>query len=38
MVHEEALEILNNHQPPPLPRGADEAIEAIVAEADEALG
>jgi trimethylamine--corrinoid protein Co-methyltransferase len=38
MVHEEALELLYHHQPPPLPPGADEAIEAIVAEADKALG
>jgi trimethylamine--corrinoid protein Co-methyltransferase len=37
MVHEEALHILHNHRPPPLPSGADEAIEAIVAEADRAL-
>jgi trimethylamine--corrinoid protein Co-methyltransferase len=38
MVHEEALDILYHHQPPPLPPGAGEAIEAIVAEADKALG
>ena len=33
----EALEILHKHQPPPLPAGAADRIEAIVAEADEAL-
>ncbi len=37
MVHEEALCILHNHQPPPLPPGAGEEIEAILAEADRAL-
>jgi trimethylamine--corrinoid protein Co-methyltransferase len=33
----EALDILHNHQPPPLPAGAADRIEAIVAEADTAL-
>jgi trimethylamine--corrinoid protein Co-methyltransferase len=37
LVHEEALDILHNHQPPPLPPGAGEKIEAILAEADKAL-
>jgi trimethylamine--corrinoid protein Co-methyltransferase len=37
VVHEEALDILHNHQPPPLPTGAVDKIEAIVAEADKAL-
>jgi len=37
VVHEEALDILHNHQPPPLPEGAADKIEAIVAEADKAL-
>jgi trimethylamine--corrinoid protein Co-methyltransferase len=37
VVHEEALDILHNHQPPPLPDGAVDKIEAIVAEADKAL-
>jgi trimethylamine--corrinoid protein Co-methyltransferase len=37
VAREEALEILRSHQPPPLPAGAMEAIEAIVAEADKAL-
>jgi len=37
VVHEEALDILRNHQPPPLPEGAADRIEAIVAEADRAL-
>ena len=36
-IHEEALGILYNHEPPPLPPGADEQIKAIVAEADRAL-
>jgi trimethylamine--corrinoid protein Co-methyltransferase len=30
----EALEILHDHKPPPLPEGAPEKIETIVAEAD----
>jgi trimethylamine--corrinoid protein Co-methyltransferase len=33
----EALDILYTHRPPPLPEGAAEKIEAIVAKADEAL-
>jgi trimethylamine:corrinoid methyltransferase-like protein len=33
----EALQILHTHQPPPLPTGAAERMEAIVAEADRAL-
>ncbi len=33
----EALEILHDHCPPPLPTGAAERIEAIIAEADRAL-
>jgi trimethylamine--corrinoid protein Co-methyltransferase len=37
LVHGEALDILHNHRPPPLPSGADSAIEAIVAEADQEL-
>jgi trimethylamine--corrinoid protein Co-methyltransferase len=37
VVHEEALDILRNHQPPPLPPGAEEKIEAILAKADEVL-
>ena len=37
VVHKEALDILHNHQPPPLPEGAAAKIEAIVAEADKAL-
>jgi trimethylamine--corrinoid protein Co-methyltransferase len=37
VVHAEALDILHNHQPPPLPTGAVDKIEAIVAEADGAL-
>jgi trimethylamine--corrinoid protein Co-methyltransferase len=38
MAHEEALEILRNHEPPPLPSGAGDAMEEIVAGADRALG
>ena len=37
VVREEALEILYNHQPPPLPAGAGKKIEAIVEEADRTL-
>jgi hypothetical protein len=37
VVYEEALDILYNHQPPPLPGGAGEEIEAILAAADRAL-
>jgi hypothetical protein len=37
VVHGEALEVLHNHQPPPLPAGAADKIGAIVAEADKAL-
>jgi trimethylamine--corrinoid protein Co-methyltransferase len=36
-IHEEALDILNNHQPPPLPPGAEDQIKPIMAEADRAL-
>jgi trimethylamine--corrinoid protein Co-methyltransferase len=38
MAREEALDILHNHRPPPLPPGAVEQIEAILAEADRVLG
>jgi len=37
LARAEALDILHNHQPPPLPAGAENRIEAIVAEADSAL-
>jgi trimethylamine--corrinoid protein Co-methyltransferase len=37
IVHEEALDILHNHLPPPLPAGAADQIEEIVAEADREL-
>lgn len=37
VAHAEALDILHNHQPPPPPKGAREEIEAIVAQADDAL-
>jgi trimethylamine--corrinoid protein Co-methyltransferase len=37
LAHVGALDILHNHQPPPLPAGAEEKIKAIVAEADRAL-
>jgi trimethylamine--corrinoid protein Co-methyltransferase len=37
IVHDEALNILHNHQPPPLPEGAAEKIDAVVAQADKAL-
>jgi trimethylamine--corrinoid protein Co-methyltransferase len=37
VAHAEALDILHSHQPPPLPEGAWEEIETILAQADEAL-
>jgi len=37
VAHEEALDILYNHQPPLMPTGAEKKIEAIVAEADKTL-
>jgi hypothetical protein len=37
VVHEEALDILYNHKPPPLPPGAEEKIEVIIDEADREL-
>jgi trimethylamine--corrinoid protein Co-methyltransferase len=37
LVHEEALSILHNHEPPPLPAGAQEKIDAILTEADATL-
>jgi trimethylamine--corrinoid protein Co-methyltransferase len=37
VAHAEALDILHHHRPSPLPGGAEEEIEAIVAKADKAL-
>ncbi len=37
IAHAEALNILHTHQPPPLPNGATDKIEAIVTEADRVL-
>jgi trimethylamine--corrinoid protein Co-methyltransferase len=37
MAREEALEILDTHQAPPLPKEAQDAIETIVEEADQVL-
>jgi trimethylamine--corrinoid protein Co-methyltransferase len=37
VAHAEALDILHNHRPPPLPAGAADRIEVIVAEAARAL-
>jgi trimethylamine--corrinoid protein Co-methyltransferase len=37
IVRDEALEILHNHKPAPLPDGASEKMEAIMAEADVTL-
>jgi hypothetical protein len=37
IAREEALGILHDHQPPPLPAGAAEQIEDIVAQADSTL-
>ncbi len=36
-VHQEALDILHNHQPPALPAGAAAKVASIVAAADRAL-
>ncbi|UCH60709.1 MAG: trimethylamine methyltransferase family protein, partial [Anaerolineales bacterium] len=38
LVHSEALDILHNHQSPPLPVGAEEKIESLLQEAEQALG
>jgi trimethylamine--corrinoid protein Co-methyltransferase len=37
LAHSGALEILQGHEPPPLPPGAERAIEEVVAEADRDL-
>lgn len=37
LAREEALEIANHHQPPPLPEGAEDKIENLLREADIAL-
>jgi trimethylamine--corrinoid protein Co-methyltransferase len=37
IAHAEALDILRNHQPPPLPKGTEAQIEDIVREADARL-
>lgn len=37
LAHDEALKILHEHLPPPLPAGAADKIEAIVAQADREL-
>ncbi len=37
LVHQEALEILHNHQPLPLPEGAESRLAEIIKEADQAL-
>lgn len=37
MVHEEARDILHNHQPPALPPGAEAELERILVEAGQAL-
>jgi trimethylamine--corrinoid protein Co-methyltransferase len=37
MIHQEALDISRNHQPPPLPAGAEEKVKSILASADEEL-
>jgi trimethylamine---corrinoid protein Co-methyltransferase len=38
LVHQETMDILHHHRPPPLPDGAPDRIEAILAEAGPALG
>jgi trimethylamine--corrinoid protein Co-methyltransferase len=37
LAHEEALQILHEHEPPPLAAGAEQVMEAVVAEADRVL-
>ena len=37
LIHAEASEILHTYTPPPLPEGAESRVEAILAEADQAL-
>jgi trimethylamine---corrinoid protein Co-methyltransferase len=37
LARQEVLEIMHRHQPPPLPDGAAEGLEAILARADRAL-
>ncbi len=37
VAREEALDILHNHQPLPLPAGAEDQIEAVMTKADRAL-
>ena len=37
LAHQEAVDILHNHQPPPLPAGAEAELERIMAEAGRAL-
>ena len=37
IARREALDILRNHRPPPLPAGAEEKLEAIIARAGEVL-
>jgi trimethylamine--corrinoid protein Co-methyltransferase len=37
LAHQEAVDILHNHQPPPLPAGAEAELERILAEAGRAL-
>jgi trimethylamine--corrinoid protein Co-methyltransferase len=37
VAREEALDIFENHQAPPLPDGAEDELERIVREADQAL-
>jgi trimethylamine--corrinoid protein Co-methyltransferase len=37
LARQEALEILGNHRPPPLPAGAEAELEVILARADEVL-
>ena len=34
-IHQEALDTLHNHQPPPLPSGANQLLDEILTEADQ---
>jgi trimethylamine--corrinoid protein Co-methyltransferase len=37
LAHQEALEIMHHHQPPPLPEGAAEGLQEILVKADQEL-
>ena len=37
MIHQETRKLLSTHQPPPLPNGAEQTLQEILAEADHVL-